>query len=116
MISAQAAQAAGLQGKFWEMHDVLFISQEIWSPMTQEQATETFKQYAKELGLDVEKFAKDISSNEVLEKIAADEKSANAAGLDHTPTFFLNGKEINNPRSLDEFRKVIREELAKINK
>ncbi len=115
-ISAQAAEAAGLQGKFWEMHDVLFEKQEQWAAMPESQAIEAFKGYAKDIGLDEQKFEKDLSSSNVIEKVAADEKSANKAKVGHTPTFFLNGKEINNPKSLDEFRKVIRDEIEKNNK
>ncbi|PIZ75674.1 protein-disulfide isomerase [Candidatus Peregrinibacteria bacterium CG_4_10_14_0_2_um_filter_38_24] len=114
--SAQAAEAAGLQGKFWEMHDTLFANQEAWSPMPQAQATEAFKAYAKAIGLDADKFEKDLNSNAVITKVNADEMSAKTAKLNHTPTFFLNGKEINNPKNLEEFRKLIRDEVEKNNK
>ncbi|MCK9186840.1 DsbA family protein [Candidatus Gracilibacteria bacterium] len=116
VTSAQAAEAAGFQGKFWEMYYVLFENQNEWAEMTQDKALETFKGYAKGLGLDTKKFEEDFSSEKAMEKITADEKSANKANLDHTPTFFLNGKEISNPRSLDEFRKVIRDEISKTKK
>lgn len=115
-ISAQAAEAAGLQGKFWEMHNILFENQEKWAPLPEDQAISAFKEYAKSIGLDVAKFETDISSSKVIEKVSADEKSAIKAKVNHTPTFFLNGKEIKNPQSLEDFRKVIRDEIAKTNK
>ena len=115
-ISSQAAEAAGVQGKFWEMHDLLFENQEKWSPLPNEQAKEAFSEYAKSIGLDVEKFKEDLSSSKVISKVSADEKSATKAKVNHTPTFFLNGKEIKNPQNLEEFRKVIRAEIAKNNK
>jgi len=115
-ISAQAAEAAGLQGKFWEMHDTLFENQEKWAGAPENNAIETFKGYAKDIGLDVTKFASDISSNVVIEKVAANERSAVEGKVNHTPTFFLNGKEIKNPQSLEEFRKVIRDAIEQNNK
>jgi len=115
-ISAQAAEAAGLQGKFWEMHDSLFENQEKWAGAPEDQAIDIFKGYAKGLGLDENKFAIDIVSNKVIDKVGADERSAVEGKVNHTPTFFLNGKEISNPQSLEEFRKVIRNAIEKNNK
>lgn len=115
-ISAQAAEAAGLQGKFWEMHDILFENQEKWSGAPENRVVEIFKGYAKDIGLDVTKFESDISSSSVIEKVDADERSAIKGKVNHTPTFFLNGKEIKNPQSLEDFRKVIREAIEKNNK
>lgn len=102
--AAHAAGAAGKQGKFWEMHDMLFTKQTDWESATD--AKGIFTEYAKTLGLDMEKFAIDIDSKEVADKVDADLKSGLKAGVNATPTFYLNGKKI-NPRDYEEFKKII---------
>lgn len=104
-IAAYAAQAAGLQGKFWEMHDILFENQSDWSVAKDPQ--EFFREYAKKIGLNAEQFSKDSVSTAVKERVARDEKQAIDARLSGTPTFYLNGKPIENPQGLEEFKKVI---------
>jgi len=104
--AAQAAEAAGKQGKFWEMHDMLFENQTIWSGLTS--ADETFNTYARTLGLDVEKFKTDFNSAEIKTKIEADYQSG-ADQIDGTPTFFLNDKKLQNPKNYDEFRSIIQQ-------
>ncbi len=107
-IAAQAAEAAALQGKYWEMHDLLYQKQTEWS--NESAATvvgKYFDGYAKSLGLDVTKFDADIQSSAVMSKITADVASANAAAVDHTPTFFINLTQIANPGSVAEFQKDI---------
>lgn len=113
-IAAQAAEAAGKQGKFWEMHDLLFTKQNEWSTQTPEDATNTFIAYAGQIGItDTTKFLADLNSKEVADKIESDFQSGQDAKINATPTFFLNGVKILNPRSLEEFRKLIRTELEK---
>lgn len=104
-ISALSAEAAGKQGKFWEMHDIIFENQKKWEK--EKGAKEIFISYAKELGLNVEQFKQDLDSKEVKSKVDSDYKSGIEAKVNHTPTFFLNGKEIENPRSYEEFKKII---------
>ncbi len=99
--AAAASEAAGLQGKFWEMADVLFERQADWSATRAPE--ELFLSYAQTLGLSVERFAADLNSTAVKQAVADDLASANATGLSHTPTFFINGQEIDNPKSYDEF-------------
>lgn len=104
--AAQAAEAAGKQGKFWEMHNMLFENQNTWSVLSS--AEETFNAYAKTLGLDMEKFKIDFNSSEIKAKIEADYQSG-ADQINGTPTFFLNDKKIQNPRNYDEFRSIIQQ-------
>jgi protein-disulfide isomerase len=83
MIAAQAAEAAGKQNKFWEMHDLIFEHQDILSG-------HTLLDFAEELKLDLKEFAKDWKSNEVLDKIESDFESGVRSGVNGTPTFFVN--------------------------
>ncbi|MFH2085446.1 MAG: thioredoxin domain-containing protein [bacterium] len=88
-VSAQAAEAAGIQGKFWEMHDVLFKRQSEWeglpSPM------DKFVEYAKELGIDEQKFVSDMESQTTKDIIAQDVLAATKYRLVGTPSFFVDG-------------------------
>lgn len=104
-IAALSAESAGKQGKFWEMHDMLFENQKDWEK--ENNAKEIFVNYAKELGLNVEQFKQDLDSKEVKNKVDSDYQSGIEAKVNHTPTFFVNGKEIQNPRSYEEFKKII---------
>jgi len=107
-IGAQAAEAAALQGKYWEMHDLLYQKQATWSAEPAASVVaKYFDGYAKSLGLDVAKFDADINSDAVKGKIQTDVASANAAQVDHTPTFFIDLKQIPNPQSTEEFTKAI---------
>ena len=94
-ISAQALEAAGLQGKFWEMHDLLYDKQADWSSIPVTNVVATFSTYAKSLGLDTARFETDINSKAVIDRIAEDVKTADALQLNATPSMFLNGREIN---------------------
>ena len=111
MISAQAAYAANLQGKFFEMHDMLFQTQTSWAQTGN--APDTFVEYAKKLGLDSDKFKKDMNSGEAKNYVAGSQNQATAIGINSTPTFFVNGRQIANPRSYDDFKKIIQDELNK---
>ncbi|MEE3851673.1 Na+/H+ antiporter NhaA [Gordonia sp. LSe1-13] len=90
MLAATAAEAAARQGKFWEMHDVLFANQA-------ELEAEHLIVYAERLELDVNQFVADLESEEIATVIAADEQSAFASGARGTPTFFLNGHRHRGP-------------------
>lgn len=112
-ISAQAAEAAGLQGKFWEMHDLLYAKQSEWSKAsTKSVVADYFDKYAASLGLDVKKFDTDMQSDAVKDKIQKDVAGANAAQVDHTPTFFINLTQIQNPKGYDDFKSLIDAALA----
>ncbi len=109
--AAEAAGAAGLQGKFWEMHNVLYANQTSWQDLADPKVT--FQGYAKSLGLDMDKFNADSGSVAVRDRIEADYRSGLAAGIDGTPTFFLQGVKIANPASYNAFAAVIESALAK---
>jgi protein-disulfide isomerase len=111
MISSQAAEAAGLQNKFWEMYDKLFENQKDWSNMNKTEFEQVLAGYAEEIRLDVEKFKTDLVSKEVTNKVEASYNFAIKNKINSTPTFFLNGNKINNPRTLDEFSKIIQDKL-----
>jgi protein-disulfide isomerase len=99
MGASQAAVAAGKQGKFWEMHDLLFANQRALQP-------EKLKEYAQQLELDVAKFEADMASAEVKSAIRDDMNLSKKAGVRGTPTIFLNGKLVEN-RSVDGFKQMI---------
>ena len=103
---AQAAEAAGRQGKFWEMHNLLFDNQTFWS--SKDSAEEIFITYAQTLELDIEKFKTDFNSSQTKTKIETDFQSG-VSEIDGTPTFFLNDKKIQNPRNYDELRSIIQQ-------
>lgn len=109
--AAYASEAASAQGKFWEMHDMLFEHQKDWD--TSANAKTIFLSYAKNLGLDTAKFESDMSSSAVADFVAGQQSGGNLAGIDSTPTFFLNGRKIPNPRSYDEFKAAIEVVLPK---
>jgi protein-disulfide isomerase len=90
--AARAAEAAGMQGKFWEMHDLIFTNQQNWKDAFD--ARPTFEDYAVKLGLDLQKFRRDMTSSAVDKRIALDGRRANALGVSGTPTLFMNGREV----------------------
>lgn len=106
-IAAEAAEAAGQQGKFWEMHDELFDNQGDWSEAGE--PIEKFVSYAEELGLDVDQFRADIESDVVRNKVTDDYNSGESANVSGTPSYFLNGKKVDNPRDADGFRSMLQE-------
>ncbi len=111
-ISSYAAEAAGLQGKFWQMHDLLYETQKNWSDSNN--AKEIFIGYAKTLGLNIEQFNKDIDSQAVKDKVKSDLNDGGLVKLTATPTYYLNGTKIENmPPSYDELKKLFTSELAK---
>ncbi|MBI5003830.1 DsbA family protein [Candidatus Kaiserbacteria bacterium] len=111
--ASMAAEAAGMQSKYWEMHDLLYQKQAEWSEVsTGSVVAEYFDKYAASLGLDVKKFDADLKSDTVKAKIQKDVTGANAAQVDHTPTFFINLTQIQNPKGYDEFKSLIDAALA----
>lgn len=103
--SSWAAESAGLQGKFWEMHDMLFERQQSWSNVRNPK--ETFLLYAQELGLDMAKFEADYESDAVHTAVEQSFQGGLGAGVNSTPSFFINGTYIKNPASIEEFRSLI---------
>jgi len=105
--AALAAEAAGLQGKFFQFADMAFEKQAVWSK--ENDVNTIFTQYAKDLGLNVDQFKKDLTSPEVAKKVSDDVQSGNAAQISATPTFFLNGKKLTDITSFDDFKKLLRQ-------
>lgn len=103
-IAAEASLAAGDQGKYWEMHDILLTR----SPKLDRA---NLIAYAGELGLDVKKFTESIDSGRHVENIDGDVKLAESIDLYNTPTFYINGRQVVGERPFDYFRKIIDEEL-----
>lgn len=111
--AARAAEAAGKQDKFFEMHDKLFQTQLVWGQATTNQQS-LFESYAKELGLDINQFKTDYVSSETAERINLDVASGQQTfGVNSTPTFILNGEKITNPKDLPEFREILNAEIQK---
>ncbi|HEY4497806.1 MAG TPA: thioredoxin domain-containing protein [Candidatus Paceibacterota bacterium] len=108
--AGRAAEAAGTQGKFWEMHDRIFERQDEWSKVPD--PTNLFAEYATSLGLDENRFRADMISREANNKVQQDLDSGIDSRVNSTPTFFLNGEKIQNPRNLDEFRALIQQSIA----
>ncbi len=112
MISSQAAEAAGLQGKFWQMHNKLFESVSEWSASSD--AKSIFVGYAQVLGLDVNKFKVDIDSSVVKDKVQRDANDGNLIKLSETPTFYLNGVKIKDlTGDYEDFKKIVSDQLYK---
>lgn len=118
VAGARAAEAANLQGKFWEMHDKLYETQDPsgktgWvastNPLTY------FNDLAKQLGLNITKFDSDFNSDAVNQTVQADRAEALKLGFTGTPTFVLDGQQIQNPRDVAGFTQLIDAEIAKKN-
>jgi len=105
-ISAYVAEAAGIQGKFWEMSDLLFDNQQSWSASNDPQ-NEFFLKYATELKLNIDQFKKDSDSTDVKNRVAEDLREAEQMGVNSTPTFFLNGQKV-DVNSYDEFKNLLK--------
>lgn len=112
MISAQATEAASLQGKFWEMYRVIYANQSDWANLSLADARQAFAGYADDLGLNKQKFAADIDSPAATKFIDDELTEGQSLGINGTPTFFVNGQAIQNPQSYEQFKAVI-DEAAK---
>jgi protein-disulfide isomerase len=88
--AARAAEAAGKQNKYWEMHDLLFERQSFWENETK--PDQKFLSYAELLGLNTTTFVADYASEEIKNRIQRDVQGGEGAGVDRTPLFFLNGE------------------------
>lgn len=100
-MAAIATEAAALQGKYWEMHDIIFENQE-------DLDMASLFEYARECGLNMEKFEKDMASPALAEKVEADFESGIRSGVNATPTFFTNGEKYNNGWESDRLLVFIR--------
>ena len=99
-LAAQAAEAAGMQGQFWQMHDLLFKERADWISLTPEEFQKWLEQKVTELGLDLEKFKQDLNSPELI-KLVKDAYEKNVAiGMPGTPFLVINGEPYNGPLDL----------------
>lgn len=94
LAASSVAEAAGLQGKFWEMHDLLFSQRDGWVNLSVSQRGETFLNYAKQLNLDIDKFTSDQASKAVSEKISRDRSLGGKVGVNSTPSFFIGSEQM----------------------
>jgi len=118
--AAGVAEAAGLQGKYWEMNSKIFENQSEWSESSGQERYDIFKGYANSLNLDIDKFLSDLSLNEISQKISFDQTLGKESKVDSTPTFFLNGSKLDGTILQDAqqadgalFRKALDEAISK---
>lgn len=118
--AAVAAEAAGAQGKYFEMSDKIFANQSVWAQERGPKVNEIFLGYAKELGLDIAKYEADIADPALKTKIAEVVRAGVKSKVNSTPTFFLQGVKITNPtgnsaeEAFQKFKVLIDAELAKV--
>ncbi len=110
LAAASAAEAAALQGKFWEMHNLLYEHQNDWKK--EFDVRPVFEGYAKQIGIDVDQYKRDVAGELVARRITQDGSRGHSLGVKGTPTVFINGREVpfeNLPA--DKLRVVIQNEL-----
>jgi len=105
-MAASAAEAAGRQGKYWEMHDLIMNNQQMWS---RGMASTTFLRFARDLGLNDVQFQQDVRNPEILAKIERDFNAGIELNINSVPSFFFNGVYVQTPRSPEEFRALVLE-------
>lgn len=108
--AATFAEAAGRQGKFWEMYDLLFINQAYWSGLSEVEAE--FEGYLTQLGLDLEQARADMADDALIEKIRSDQRSGTRSGVRGTPTLFVDGRLVPTPRTVSELIGLINDAVA----
>ena len=114
LAAATVAEAAGLQGKYWEMNNLLYSSQSEWSSLSAEQRTSAFEQYATQLGLNLDTFREDLKKSSIQEKIRTDRALGNKVSVTATPTLYINDQKVNDEitsklinASTDEFTNAL---------
>ena len=100
-----AAEAAHRQGKFWEMHDLIFANQ-------REMSEAKYLEYAEQIGLDMDRFNRDVAAADVKAKVDADAAEASKLGVTGTPGFFVNGRFLSGAQPFASFKVLIDEELG----
>ncbi|HMS25313.1 MAG TPA: thioredoxin domain-containing protein [Acidimicrobiia bacterium] len=109
--AAHSAEAAGRQGRFFEMHDKIFEGQKIWERSAD--PTSYFESYAQDIGLDMDQFRADVDSADVAQVVNKDLQDVQDLGGTGTPTFVLNGVRIDSPpQTIDDFSKILDDALA----
>lgn len=98
--AAQAAESAGAQGKFWEMHDLLFENQKNLQ-------NSDLESYAEQLGIDVEEFKNDMDNQAYLRKVESDFESGVRSGVNSTPTFYINGERFDGELNEESIQEIL---------
>lgn len=96
LSAATSAESAGLQGKFWEMHDALYLNQNSWSSASTKDRNDIFASYAGSVGVNVDQYTKDLTSKKVADKIARDRAIGKKVGVDSTPTVFIGSDKMDS--------------------
>lgn len=113
VAASMASEAAALQGRFWEMHDRLYETQAEWSEASDAEARQLFTRYARDLGLDVERFASDINGTGGRERIRLDQQRGESIDIPGTPTLFINGRQVPSASMMPEgIRRIINATLS----
>lgn len=99
--AAAAAEAAGLQDRYWQMHNRLFTSQNEWGGLSGAQRTDMFETYAREIGIDADKLREDLGLDSISAKINFDTALGRNLGVTGTPTIFVNGEKVSDWHALD---------------
>lgn len=111
---AIAALSAGRQGKFWEMHDMMFENQNSWTDLSLDKKMETFAGYAQKLGLNMAKYNADLNDPVLAGIVKKDRSDAIAMGINATPTIIINNNRIIvGGKNLEDLKKIVAEEIAK---
>lgn len=110
-LAAASAEAAGLQGKFWEMHDLLYQNQSAWENLDTSKRIDGFVSFASQLGLDTNKFEEDLENPDVVKKIDFDFSLGKQNAVSSTPTFFLNGEKLDGTAAAEG---IVRGDLTAI--
>lgn len=108
--AAVAAEAAGRQGKFWEMHDILFEEHDDW--FKERNPRDKFISYANEINLDEAQFKIDLEDSSVTDNVSSDLAGANQLRLNSTPTLFLNGEKVNSLNSYSDLTGLIERKIS----
>ena len=114
--ASNAAYCANEQGKFWEMHDRLFYTQDLWNTQATKNPDRKMKQYAGELGLNAGKFDECLESQRHYPNIKASGLEAERQGIGETPSFIIGGKKYAGSLPYDEIKKLVDAELARLGK
>lgn len=108
--ASYAALAAGLQGKYWEMHEKIYETQSNWSEISDPKSV--FSEYVKELNLDVNQFLIDIDSQSVKDIVVRDTNDGNTVKLKETPTFYINGEKVTNLSGPEDLQNLLKSKIV----
>jgi len=112
-LAAHSVEAAREQGQYQEMHDLIFENQAEWS---RGNAPALFEGYAEEIGLDIEQFHSDVESEEIAERVEYQRQEGIRRMVNATPTFFVNGRKLQqNPQSYEQFKSIVELQMYRSN-